>query len=242
MELVEPPSRAGMEQDFAPTQTQTQDPNLATGIKKKGRRPIPAVNKISPSFSANASGSKTYMLRSCLDPLIIEHAAQTHAQVLEEEGGDQALFFPFTLDDDEEDDRDEDAERPPKFYGSLISWSRGDQLGCIGILYVILALVLTNGRVMSDGKLFSFSCHATVQNLIQVTSAAISRRFVSRATQVSSLSDTTRPRRFDLPPRTLIFLVFSNRATSTVSRSEILHERARKEVQGQSDYEHKQKI
>jgi hypothetical protein len=37
MELVELPSRAGMEQDaLAPTQTQTQDPTLAIGIKKKG--------------------------------------------------------------------------------------------------------------------------------------------------------------------------------------------------------------
>jgi len=92
------------------------------------------------------------MLRSCLDPLIIEHAAQTHGSVLEEEAGDQGLFFPSSLDEeDEEDGRDENAERTPKFYGSLVSWSRGDQLGSIGILYVILALVLTNGRVISDG-------------------------------------------------------------------------------------------
>jgi hypothetical protein len=34
MELVELPSRAGMEQDL--TQTQTQDATLGTGIKKKG--------------------------------------------------------------------------------------------------------------------------------------------------------------------------------------------------------------
>jgi len=96
------------------------------------------------------------MLRSCLDPLIIEHAAQTHAKVLEEEGGDKALFFPSVLDDDEEDGRDEEAERPPKFYGSLISWSKGDQLGSVGILYVILALILANGRVMADSKSSSF--------------------------------------------------------------------------------------
>lgn len=94
------------------------------------------------------------MLRSCLDPLLIEHAAQTDAKVLEEEGGDQGLFFPSTLDDEDaqEDDEDEDGERLPKFYGSLISWSRGDQLGSVGILYVILSLILTNGRVIADGK------------------------------------------------------------------------------------------
>jgi hypothetical protein len=103
------------------------------------------------------------MLRSCLDPLLIEHAAQTHAKVLEEEGGDQVLFFPSLLDDDgnEEDGRDADAERPSKFYGSLISWSKGDQLGSVGILYVILALVLTNGRVMADSQSSSVSSRHT---------------------------------------------------------------------------------
>lgn len=93
------------------------------------------------------------MLRSCLDPLLIEHVAQTYPEILEEEGGDQGTLFPSTLDDDAEDDGDDDAERPPKFYGSLVSWSRADQLGSIGILYVILALVLVNGRVLTDGKL-----------------------------------------------------------------------------------------
>lgn len=88
-----------------------------------------------------------------MDPLLIEYAAQTEPKILEEEGGDQGTLFPSTLDDDAEDDADDDAERPPKFFGSLISWSRTDQLGSIGILYVVLALVLVNGRVLADGKL-----------------------------------------------------------------------------------------
>lgn len=103
-------------------------------------------------LSANTSGSKTYILRSCLDPLLIEHVAQTYPEILEEEGGDQGTLFPSTLDDDPEEDGDDDTERPPKFYGSLVSWSRADQLGSIGILYVILALVLVNGRVLTDSK------------------------------------------------------------------------------------------
>jgi hypothetical protein len=37
MELVELPSRAGIEQDVFPaTQGQTQDPTLSIGIKKRG--------------------------------------------------------------------------------------------------------------------------------------------------------------------------------------------------------------
>src|SRR6188768_3360300 len=95
------------------------------------------------------------MVRSCLDPLLIEHAAQSDPDILTEEAGDQGTLFPSTLEDD--DEYGDDEERPPKFYGSLISWSRSDQLGPIGILYVVLALVLVNGRVMADSEGFS-SC------------------------------------------------------------------------------------
>jgi len=91
-----------------------------------------------------------------LDPILIEHAAQTEPDILEEEAADQTVLFPslFNSDDDGdfEDDEDDDAERVPKYYGSLISWTKGDQLGAIGVLHVILALVLVNGRVMTDSE------------------------------------------------------------------------------------------
>ena len=65
-------------------------------------------------------------------------------------------MFPSLSNADEanysEDDDEDDAERVPKYYGSLISWTKGDQLGAVGVLYVILALVLVNGRIMTDGK------------------------------------------------------------------------------------------
>ena len=92
------------------------------------------------------------MVRSVLDPLLIEHAAQTDEEILEEEAIDQRTLFPTQVSDDEGEDSDEDAERPAKYYGSLISWSKADQLGSLGILYVILALVLVSGRAISDGK------------------------------------------------------------------------------------------
>lgn len=107
------------------------------------------------NVTANAVGSKTYILRSALDPILIERAAQTDEEIFEEEGIDHALFNPSSnQSDDESDDSDAEGERPPKYYGSLISWTKADQLGPIGILYVILALILVNGRVISDGKRF----------------------------------------------------------------------------------------
>lgn len=89
----------------------------------------------------------------------MEYAAQTDVDILEEEAGDQSVLFPSLFNSDgegdDEDDEDDDAERVPKYYGSLISWTKGDQLGAIGVLYVILALVLVNGRIMTDsGWLF----------------------------------------------------------------------------------------
>lgn len=132
MELVEIPSRAGLDQD---NNTNGNEEDLAearraTGVKKK----------------SVALGSKTYMLRSCLHPLIIERAALTDEQILEQELADT----PFDDSDDEDDNGADDDERRPRPYGSLISWSTTDQLGPLGILYVILALILVSGRVMTD--------------------------------------------------------------------------------------------
>ena len=87
-----------------------------------------------------------------MDPILIEHAAQTEADIFEEEAGDQSVLFPSLSNSDSEDDDEDDAERVPKYYGSLISWTKGDQLGAVGVLYVILALVLVNGRIMTDSE------------------------------------------------------------------------------------------
>lgn len=77
------------------------------------------------------------MLRSILDPIIIEHAALTDEQILEDEAADVPS--------------DDDDDASPRSYGSIISWSNADQLGAIGILYVVLSLILVSGRVMADG-------------------------------------------------------------------------------------------
>ncbi|KAG6856199.1 hypothetical protein H0H87_006595 [Tephrocybe sp. NHM501043] len=123
MELVELQTRAGLETDT----TRQYDDRNATGIKKK----------------VAALGSKTYILRSVLHPVIIEHAALTDEQILEDEADDAPS----------DDDNDDDDSYAPQFYGSLISWSSADQLGALGILYTILALILVSGRVISDSEL-----------------------------------------------------------------------------------------
>jgi hypothetical protein len=96
---------------------------------------------------ALALGSKTYTLRSCLHPFIAEQAALTDEQILEQEHADTS----FDDSDDEDDNGADDDVRRPRPYGSLISWSTTDQLGPLGILYVILALILVGGKVMTDG-------------------------------------------------------------------------------------------
>ncbi|KAG6852948.1 hypothetical protein C0991_007928 [Blastosporella zonata] len=123
MELAELQTRAGLDTN---TNLQDDDRN-ATGIKKK----------------AAVTGSKMYILRSVLHPVIIEYAALTDIEILEEEVAEAPS----------EDDDDDDESYTPKFYGSLISWSSADQLGALGILYTILALILVNGRVISDSEL-----------------------------------------------------------------------------------------
>ena len=85
-----------------------------------------------------AAGSKTYILRSVLHPTLISYAALAYEPILEEEIADAP-------DSDDENG-------VAKNYGSIISWSQADQLGSIGVLYVILTLILVNGRVMTESK------------------------------------------------------------------------------------------
>ena len=158
MELAELPSRAGLDQEN--NNDEENEARKATGTKKKGQFLLYIRFSYQPTpffiYLASAVGSKTYILRSSLDPILVEHAAQTEADIFEEESGDQSVLFPSLFNADEadyfEDEDEDDAERVPKYYGSLISWSKGDQLGAIGVLYVILALVLVNGRVMADSE------------------------------------------------------------------------------------------
>jgi hypothetical protein len=95
--------------------------------------PLLAVTKY--DCIAAASGSKSYILRSILDPIILDYAALTDQEIYEQEIED----LPEGADD-----------ATLVTYGSIISWSDSDQLGSLGILYVVLALTLVSGRVIAD--------------------------------------------------------------------------------------------
>lgn len=88
---------------------------------------------------ATAAGAKTYILRSTLDAAIIEQAALSDERLLEEE-----------LVEGPDDDDDDDDDDMPRNYGSIIAWSTADQLAALGLLHVILALILVNGRAISE--------------------------------------------------------------------------------------------
>jgi hypothetical protein len=106
-------------------------------------------------------GSKTYILRSVLDARVIELANKTNADILEEEamldfgsgdffGNENGVRANNAIPLDDDEDWDNDVELHPRTYGSIFSWSQNDQLGCLGILYVILALILVNGKVVQE--------------------------------------------------------------------------------------------
>ncbi|KAI0295323.1 MAGE family-domain-containing protein, partial [Multifurca ochricompacta] len=124
MELVELPTRAATH-DTA--NGEGGDRQTVTGLKKK----------------AIVQGSKTYILRSTLDPVLIERAALTNKPIIESE----AAEMPDDVDD---------TEPGARTYGSLIAWNSSDQLAALGILHVILTLILVNGKVISDMDLRMF--------------------------------------------------------------------------------------
>ncbi|KAL4071873.1 MAGE-domain-containing protein [Scleroderma citrinum] len=117
MELVELQSRSYREED---AMAGDEEGRNATGVKKR----------------AAAAGSRTYILRSTLDPIIIEQATLTDERLLEQEMAD----YP----------EDGDYDDIPRHYGSIISWSSSDQLAALGVLHVVLALILANGKTISD--------------------------------------------------------------------------------------------
>ena len=86
---------------------------------------------------AVSPGSKAHILRSTLDPVLIERTTLTNKRILEVE----AAEVPDDVDG---------AEPDMRTYGSLIAWNSADQLPTLGILHVVLALILVSGKVISD--------------------------------------------------------------------------------------------
>ncbi|KAI0767717.1 MAGE family-domain-containing protein [Fomes fomentarius] len=100
-----------------------------TGVKKK----------------AASTGTKQYILRSTLDPTLIQLACTPDPEIRELEQKEHT--------DENEEFAEDDNPIGTRSTGSIFAWGTADQLPSIGILYVILALILVEGRVMSDGDL-----------------------------------------------------------------------------------------
>ncbi|KAK7696489.1 hypothetical protein QCA50_001146 [Cerrena zonata] len=127
MELVELQARSEVDDD------PNQDTKKAMGVKKK----------------AASSGVKTYILRSTLHPSIIESASLPNRDLLKVEQ-EQSKVGRYNKDVDDDDD-----DEGVKSTGSIFAWYRADQVGAVGVLHVILALILVNGRAISDNDLRS---------------------------------------------------------------------------------------
>ncbi len=93
---------------------------------------------------ATTTGTKTYILRSTLDPALIELACSPDADIRELEQKENR--------DDNQEFAEDDNPIGTRSTGSIFAWQNADQLPSIGILYVILALILVEGRVISDSQ------------------------------------------------------------------------------------------
>ncbi|RPD58316.1 MAGE-domain-containing protein [Lentinus tigrinus ALCF2SS1-7] len=103
------------------------------------------LNKTGVKKKSTSSGTKSYILRSCLDPALIELACSPDADIRELEQNENR--------DENQEFAEDDNPIGTRSTGSILAWHNTDQLASIGILYVILALILVEGRVISDNDL-----------------------------------------------------------------------------------------
>ena len=116
------------------------------GVKKKGvsRRWPAAPARSLTLLTAASTGTKSYILRSLLDPSLIQKATAPDPDIRELEQAE----FP----DENEEFAEDDNPVGTRSTGSIFAWHSSDQLASVGILYVILALILVEGRSISDSE------------------------------------------------------------------------------------------
>jgi hypothetical protein len=145
--MTNPEMERRKRQEIQPPMMTSKKPDMQQASRKRVRLKVNSKDGFNSHYighrTAAAIGTKTYILRSILNPGLIEYAAQSDADILEEEAVDAPS-----------DDDDDESSSAFHHYGSIISWNTADQLGSAGVLYVILALILVSGRVMSDGAQF----------------------------------------------------------------------------------------
>jgi melanoma-associated antigen len=86
------------------------------------------------------TASKAYILRSILDPALIEVANTFDDDIRLEENNHPRI-----------QNKDED-ELELDCGGCILAWQFSDRLGSIGLLSVILSLILVNGKELTYGK------------------------------------------------------------------------------------------
>ncbi|CDO72663.1 hypothetical protein BN946_scf184985.g82 [Trametes cinnabarina] len=94
---------------------------------------------------AASTGTKSYILRSTLDTVLIDKACAPDAEIRELEQAENP--------DENEEFAEDDNPVGTRSTGSIFAWHHADQLASVGILYVILALVLVEGRSINDNDL-----------------------------------------------------------------------------------------
>ncbi|KAJ3973546.1 MAGE family-domain-containing protein [Lentinula raphanica] len=174
MELVELKTRAALDQNSTGNdpeamneeQQEDEDDDEPSGTQGKRKRGRAAGSK----KKAAPTGSKSYILRSVLHPTIISISALPDEEILTAELDD----VPDDVHDDEDDgtpapsqtqrgarrsQRSQSATASlPTCTGTLLSFSSPalpalENVGALGVQYVILSLILASGRLMSDRDL-----------------------------------------------------------------------------------------
>ena len=125
---------------------------IRTKSKKKTKAGEEEESDDAPPTKAKFVPSKTYVLRSTLDPKMIAAAADVVGSVMWEEAetppeATSAKNKTWAMDD-----------------GVLINWKKSDQLQHLGILQVILSLILVSGRALADSKSLSIPFRTVVHS------------------------------------------------------------------------------
>lgn len=98
---------------------------------------------------------RSYMLRSLLDPRLIALAVEPQPELAQEAN--------LSADSENDDEIEVSENRRPS--GALIDLRLADEVGLMGLLYTILALLLVNGRRLPNGERYSLSLSARPSGL-----------------------------------------------------------------------------
>ncbi|KZO97255.1 MAGE-domain-containing protein, partial [Calocera viscosa TUFC12733] len=105
------------------------------------------------------AGPRSWILRNCLPEPILRAAAERDPLVAEAEEDDWALL-------------PDDPFRPERAPGTAMAWQSADDIGLQGMMFVILSLVLVNGRSMPDPQLRSYLKKLGVHSTLGIVTAS----------------------------------------------------------------------